>query len=231
MKRSFEKLKSINLSPSIVDLFSSLFERAGVRVVDTNEEFSCFHRQTHIEIQEHLEEHTLDYVIELSSVQIDQLIELFSSKENDEINRFRILSAIFSPSIEASVNPFHCLKQVTASSGLLSNNFLRRILRMENLLHVYLRSPVHGQDDIGHTLIFVRKEWLIFPGTHGDAGRVFWLTIDDALDFHKKVFQAIKTNSKVGWLQFARWYLRWRKKMCENPQSKKFSLQYPEINQ
>ena len=84
---------------------------------------------------------------------------------------------------------------------------------MEDLIHVYIRSPIRQEPEVGHTLVFERKEWLVFPGLHGEPGRVFRLTVDDALEFHNHAFGALKTDSRIGWMTFARWYLKWRKRV------------------
>ena len=213
MTQSIEKFQSIQQYPAAVDLFALLFEKAGIRVVDTGEEFSCYHRGTHIDFEERLDEASVDYVLELNTTQVDHLVELASNREIDDARRYRILRALFAPAIGASVNPFQCLKGITVSSPLLSNRLFRRLLRMEDLIHVYIRSPIKGEPEVGHTLAFKGKEWLVSPGLHGEPGRVFRLTVDDALEFHKHAFSALKTDSRIGWITFARWYLKWRKRV------------------
>ena len=215
MTQSIEKFQSIQQYPAAVDLFALLFEKAGIRVVDTGEEFSCYHRGTHIDFEERLDEASVDYVLELNTTQVDHLVELASYREIDDARRYRILRTLFAPAIGASVNPFHCLKGITVSSPLLSNRLFRRLLRMEDLIHVYIRSPIRDEPEVRHTLVFERKEWLVFPGLHGESGRVFRLTVDDALEFHKHAFSALKTDSRLGWITFARWYLKWRKRVSE----------------
>ena len=215
MTQSIEKFRSIRQYPAVVDLFALLFEKAGIRVVDTEEEFSCYHRGTHVDFEERIDEARVDYVLELDTPQVDHLVELASNREIDDARRYRILRTLFAPAIGASVNPFHCLKGVTVSSPLLSNRLVRRLLRMEDLIHVYIKSPIRNELEIGHTLVFERKKWLIFPGLHGEPGRVFRLTVDDALEFHKHAFSALKTDTRVGWIIFARWYLKWRKMVSE----------------
>ena len=215
MTQSIEKFQSIQQYPAAVDLFALLFEKAGIRVVDTGEEFSCYHRGTHIDFEERLDEASVDYVLELNTTQVDHLVELASNREIDDARRYRILRALFAPAIGASVNPFQCLKGITVSSPLLSNRLFRRLLRMEDLIHVYIRSPIKDEPEVGHTLAFKEKEWLVSPGLHGEPGRVFRLTVDDALEFHKHAFSALKTESRIGWITFARWYLKWRKRVSE----------------
>lgn len=213
--QSIDKFQSIFQYPAVIDLFGLLFEKAGIRVVDTGEEFSCYHRGTHIDFEERFDESSVDYVVELNTTQVDHLIELASDRKIDDVRRYRILRTLFAPAIGASVNPFHCLKRITVSNPLLSNQLFRRLLRMEDLIHVYIRSPIKDEPEIGHTLVFEKKEWLVSPGLHGEPGRVFRLTVDDALEFHKHVFSALKIDSSRGWIVFARWYLKWRNRVSE----------------
>ena len=65
-----KKFQEAQQNPAIVDFFSLLFEKAGIRVVDTGEEFSCYHRGTHINFESPLDETSMpeeeyaDYIIE-----------------------------------------------------------------------------------------------------------------------------------------------------------------------
>ena len=211
MKSSFQKFTLVEQSPTARYFFSLLFERIGIRVVDTGEELSCYHRGIHIDFKEQLDESNVDYVIELTTKQVDALVELVSVGDLDEAMRYSILKTLFAPAIEASINPSPCLKGVTTSTSLISNTLLRRLLRMENLIHVYIVSPVQGEPDVGNTLVFENKEWKVFPGLRGTPGRIFRLTIDDALGFHSQAHRALKANTKIGWLKFGVWYLRWRR--------------------
>ena len=215
MKSSLQKFKLIQQPLAAQDFFSVLFERVGIRISDTEEEFSCYHRGTHIDFEQLLDESNVDYVLELTTKQVDGLVELVSVGNIDEARRFSILKTLFVPAIEASMNPFPCLKGVTTSTSLISNTLLRRLLRMENLIHVYIVSPVRGEPEVGNTLVFENKEWQVSPGLHGTPGRTFRLTIDDALAFHSQAYRALKTNTKIGWLKFGSWYLRWRRVVSE----------------
>ena len=84
MKQSIEKFQSIRQYPAAVDLCALLFEKAGIRVVDTGEEFSCYHRGTHIDFEERFDEANVDYVLELNTTQVDHLIELASNRVIDD---------------------------------------------------------------------------------------------------------------------------------------------------
>ena len=215
MKSSLQKLTLVEQSPEAREFFSLLFERIGIRVMGTGEELSCYHRGTHIDFEEQLDESNVDYVLELTTEQVDALVELVSVGDIDQVRRYSILKALFAPAIEASINPFPCLKGVSTSTPLISNTLFRRLLRMENLIHVYVITPIPGEPDVGNTLVFENKEWQVSPGLHGTPGRIFRLTIDDALRFHSHAYRALKTNTKIGWLKFGSWYLRWRRVVSE----------------
>lgn len=198
MTQSIDKFRFIRQQQPVVDLLATLFENAEIHVTDTGEEFSCHHHGTHIDFSEHLDTTSVDYVIEVDTEQVDHLVELISVNEVDETRRHMILSALFGAAIEGSVNPFHCMNGVTRSGTLLSNRFLRRLLRMVDLIHVCIRVPVLENPEIGHTLVFDGNQWSLLRGLQGEPGRVFHLTIDDALDFHTDAFSALKTDNRIG---------------------------------
>ena len=211
--KSIEKLRIIDKYPEAVAFFATLFEKAGIRVVDTGEEIGCLHMGKHIEFVEGLDPENIDYILDLKSDQIDILVDLVVSGGIDDNKRYNILTTLFAPAIDSSINPFECLKGITRPTSFLSNTLLRRLLKMEDLIHVYIKHPDSGGSEVGNTLVFARKEWLVFSGLHGNPGRVFRLTIDDALEFHKQALTALKADSRFSWLKFARWYLSWRKRV------------------
>ena len=131
MTQSIEKFQSIRQYPATVDLFALLFETARIRV---------------------------DYIVELNTTQVDHLVKLTPNREIDASRRYRILRTLFAPAIAASVNPFHCLKDIPVSNPFLSNPLFRRLLRMEHLPPVYIKSSLEEESDIGHTLVFERNE-------------------------------------------------------------------------
>ena len=123
-----KKFQEAQQYPAIVGFFSLLVAKAGIRVVDTREEFGCYHRGTHIDFESHLDETSVDYVLDLNIVQVEQILQLVDSREVDEVRQYKILHTLFAFAIDASVNPFHCLKAASNSSTLLSNSLLRRLL-------------------------------------------------------------------------------------------------------
>jgi hypothetical protein len=173
MVSSADKFKLIHRYPAARDFFSILFESVGIRVVNTGEEFSCYHRGTHIDFEELLDESSVDYTVVLTTEQVDSLVGLMSVEDIDDVRRYRILKTLFAPAIEASVNPFPCLKGVAASTPITSNALLRRFLHMEEIVHVCIISPIQGEPDIGLTLYWgydANRLWRVSTGLDGTPG-------------------------------------------------------------
>lgn len=206
MATSLEKWESITQSTRIVKFFENLFERVGVRVTDTGEVFTCHHRGGHIELEPTLDESKVDYTVEIESFQVDRLVEHTRTGEIDEVEQYRVVRALFTPATAA-----------TLKHPMMSNLIIRIFLGIEDLIHVYLKSPVPEAEDVNHTLTYVKGQWLAIPGLHGRPGRTYRLTMDDALTYHKQAFLAIKANKWSQWMKFSRWYRRWRKTVSTRP--------------
>ena len=218
MKPTIDKLTSLAKYPESIKLFVQLFEDAGIHVTDTNEKFSIHQKAGEISFQTKLERSNVDYIFEINSEQIDNVIKLASVTYMDEVNRYEILKALFHAALAGGVNPFHCLKLVPKGSSLFKNSILRKLLRLQNSVHVYIKTPIKSEPRQVATLLFVKGEWQVKLGKVGTAERTFQITIDEALEFHCQAFKAIKSNSKLQWFKFTRWYLKWRKKVTVNPQ-------------
>ena len=217
MKSTINKLKSLAKYTESIKLFVSLFEDAGIHVTDTNEKFSIHQKAGEISFQTKLNRTNVDYIFETTSEQVDNVIKLASVTYINEINRYKILKALFHAALAGGVNPFYCLKLVPQGSSLFKNSILRKLLRLQNSVHVYIISPIKSEPQQIATLLFVNGEWQVKPGKVGTAERTFQITIDEALEFHYQAFKAIKSNSKLQWFKFTRWYLKWRKKVTINP--------------
>ena len=217
MQSTIEKLKSLAEYAESIKLFVQLFEDAGIHVTDTNEQFSIHQKAGKVSFQTKLNRSNVDYIFETNSKQIDNVIKLAAVPYIDEINRYKILKALFHAALAGGVNPFHCLKLVPKGSSLFKNSILRKLLRLQNSVHIYLKTPIKSEPQQIVTLLFINGEWEVKQGKVGAAERTFQITIDDALEFHSEAFKTIKSNSKLQWIKFTRWYLKWRKKVTINP--------------
>ena len=94
-KNSIEKWEALTNSPAIVEFFENLFENLGVRVTDTNEEFTCHHRGDKIELKKGLDEEAVDYTVEIESFQVDRLVAHTHDTDIDDIEQYRIVCVLF----------------------------------------------------------------------------------------------------------------------------------------
>ena len=213
MQSTIDKLKSLAEYPESIKLFVQLFEDVGIHVTDTNEQFSIHQKAEKISFQTKINRSNVDYIFETNSEQIDNVVKLASVPYIDEIHRYKILNTLFYGALKGGVIPFHCLKLVPKGSSLFKNSIIRKLLRLKNSVHVYLKTPIKSEPQKIVTLLFLDGEWEVKQGKVGVAEITFQITVDDALEFHSEAFKAIKSNSTFQWFKFTRWYLKWRKKV------------------
>jgi hypothetical protein len=200
---SLEKWRAVVQTPEIVGFFGGTFERAGIRITDTNEAFTCIHRGDRIEFEPQLDESRVDYTVPIESYQVDRLGDEATAGALSEIGQFRVLRALFSPATAA-----------TLKNPVLSHGLLRRLSAVEDLIHVRLHSPDPDQEpDTAHTLVHAAGQWLVFVGLHGRPRRTFELSMEDAIDYQRRVFHSMKQNDPLTWIRFASWYVSWRKRV------------------
>jgi len=207
---SLEKWRSITQPPEVVEFFHGLFDRAGVRVTDPGEAFTCVHRGDRIDFEPDLDPARVDYVVEVTTGQVDRLAGHVRAGRLDEAERYRIVTALFTPATAATQrHPVLCHPMVHWLSGA------------ENLIHARLVPPAGagaaGGPPAAHTLVYAHRQWLVFPGLHGRPARTFRLAVADALEFHRRAFALLKTNTAGEWVRFGRWYRRWRKGVSTRP--------------
>lgn len=198
--------KSLKIPANVLELFKGLFTKAGVSVMDTGEAFTCLHHGDRIELIEGLDEKKVDFTVELYRYQIVRLAEHVSKGRIDELEQFHVARALFSRKGGGGANPL--------KNPLMSHPVLRRIIRGKNLIHACLRSPDAGEEKDAHfTLIYVNESWLVVPGLYGQPGRVFNLTVSDALELQKQLFAGMKADKVSEWVAIAKWYVEWRKRV------------------
>ena len=200
METSLAKWQSLTQHPPVVQFFNGLLERAGVRVADTNEEFTCVHRGDRIEFEPTLDRDRVDFTVEIQSAQVERLAAHAQTGGLDEAEQFRIVSTLFTPATVA-----------TLRNPVLAHPWLRVLSGAEDLIHVRLVSPTPQEPDVFHTLVYANRQWLVLAGLHGRPRRFFTLSLPEALTYHRRVFQALKANTFGTWWRFGWWYRGWRK--------------------
>lgn len=204
MASVMEQWQAAMQSPEVVTFFRGLFERAGVRVGDTGEAFTCVHEGTRIVFSAGLEE-PLDFIVDITPEQARAMLDTVGDGALDERERFRIMAALATPAARSAL-----------ARPIIRNRLLRAALlkigRAEGLMHVVLAAPP-GEHDASHTIAYVGGQYLVIPGLHGRVPHVYRLTVADAVDYQRRMIAARKSNTLRTWLGFARWYGQLRKRV------------------
>ena len=195
--------KSLTVPAAFVKMLDGVFERVGVKIIDTDESITCEHRGDRIDITPGIVPGAVDYIVEIYGFQAERLAQQIATGEIDELERFRIAREVFvAGGTSVGRNP------------LSSNPSLRRVIRAKNLVHIYLVSPDPTEEpDALFSLIHVNKTSLLVPGHHGTPERVFRLGVSDVLELQQVLGRALKRNRAREWLKIAKWYLDWRKRV------------------
>lgn len=198
MTPSMQAWESMLNRTSIARFFSGIFNVMGIRVQDTNESFTVHHKEDHFELSPGIAG-KVDYLVDLQSENISNMQSHGADGVIDANESFRIMSVLFTPLTSASLD-----------QPMLKNPFLRMFSGIENHIIVYLEHPTKDES-VAHTILYLNKEWLVVPGAHGNAKRIFRINPSQAIDYQRKIFRAIQEDSSAGWKAFKKWYLNWRK--------------------
>ena len=201
---SIEKFRQLTLNPKILDFFEGLFEKIGIRVIDTGEAFTCIKHQDSASFHDGIDEAEMDFSVDIDAYQVDRLVSHIQSGELDEVEQFRVLTTFFAPVASAGFNN-------PAVGTFMTGRFFSWFINRKKLTHLVLLSPQTNEEpDVLYSLLFVNQHWLLIPGLHGQPERVFNINKEKGLELHRKMFSTMKTDRWGRWLAFARWYKRWR---------------------
>lgn len=197
---SLEKWQKVEQTAEIIAFFDNLFGSMGVHINETGEQITVAHMGDWIDLYEGIDETAVDFVIYIDAFQVDRLARFALAGDIAEEEQYRVMKELFTP----------------ATASLLgrpevSRPIVKRISRAEDLIHVRLRSIVAGEEDVSHTLIYANRQWLVFPGLHGEPERFFDLSLSDAIVFQKTIFATMESDKAGRWAKFGRWYRRWRR--------------------
>ena len=196
---SMNALENILQTPEVVEYFNGMFNKLGIAIDETDEKFTINHDGEKLSFSEGLSEEDVDFVALLKKENISNMVShakdgVISGKES-----WRILAVLFTP-----------MTKETLKSPTLSVNWRRKLAGVEDLTHVYLISP-NGEEASKHTLIYVKGQWLVMDGLHGNPRRTYRMNPEQALLYQKNIFNAMKKDSFFGWMKFSSWYKKWRK--------------------
>lgn len=189
---------NIMQTPEIVDYFDGVFDKLGITVEGMDEEFTVHHQGDKITFSKGIDD-DIDFLVPLQKQNILNMISHSKDGSISSEESWRILSVLFTP-----------LTYETLKVPPLAINWRRKLAGVEDLIHVFLLDPTGGEAN-KHTLIYVKDQWLVVEGLHGEPRRTYRMTPEQSLDYQRRIFTAIKIDSFWEWWRFASWYKEWRK--------------------
>jgi hypothetical protein len=202
MPTSMQKWSAIVQTPELLDYFRDVFTKAGVTVegadqAEGSEEFTVVNDGNVFTFHPGIDADA-EFVVPLRQENVSNLLEFASDGKIDVHESWRIVQILFTP-----------LTRAALQSPTVRRNWLRVLAGVEAVIHVHLVDP-DGGDAVRHTLAYAGEQWLVISGLHGTAGRTYWLSPEQALNFQRQLYKALKNDTLAGWWQFSNWYRQWR---------------------
>ena len=152
---SLDMLQEIEQTPVALEFFQGLFDMAGVRVLDTNEAFTCVQSDTGIEFVDGLDENKVDYTVQIYSYQAKRLADYLQTGDIDEIEQYRIVKNLYAPIASSALKN-------TAVLRFMNNSIISLLVSRKRVVHIELLSPDPGQESHAYfTLLGVSNQWLL----------------------------------------------------------------------
>lgn len=193
-----QRLEPLLKQRGMAEYFSGIFRHLGVHIEDAQEKFTVTHKGNSFELTDGINESAVDYTVQLQTENISNLLKHAEDGKIDEKESYRIMRVLFTPITHAGLNnPF-----------LTKRKYLRAA-SVEHLLHVILLDP-EGNENYHQTLVYSADQWIVVPGLHGKAQRIFKLTPQQALDYQRHLFAAKQENTREAWMGFSKWYGKWK---------------------
>ncbi len=193
-----ESWENIIQTSEVIEYFDGVFEVLGISIEETDEQFTVYHKGNSILLEKGIDPNS-DFIVPLKAHNIQNMIDHSKDGTISPEESWRILSVLFTP-----------MTKVTLQTPTLSVNWMRKFAGVEDLTHVYLISP-NGKEANKHSLIYVKGQWLVLEGLHGNPRRTYRMNQSDSLLYQRKIFAAMKKDSFMGWIKFGLWYKKWRK--------------------
>ena len=196
---SLQKWEKILQTPQLLNYFNGVFDHLGIEIKETGESFTIHHQGDRFTFEKGIVKEKVDFIVPLELQNIENMIKHAKDGEISDNESWRILNVLFTP-----------MTRVTLETPVLAVNWRRKLAGVEDLTHVYLLNP-SGEKASVHTLVYVKGQWLVLKGVHGNARRIYKMTPEQSIEYQRKIFSAMKKNSLWNWWKFSIWYKNWRK--------------------
>jgi hypothetical protein len=190
---------------SMIEFFNGTFETMAI-TLDSGESFTVRHTGTAFEFLPGALEDA-NFAVPLKQENIENVLKYTEDGQVDPQEATNMMAVLFTP-----------LTQVILNHPITRDPDLREKSEVEELIHTYLVGP-DGADVAVHTMKYENEAWTVTPGADGEPKRVFRIKADEAVEYQRRAFKALKTNSPLGWLEFINWYKEWREGVSTVPAS------------
>ena len=201
---AMDQWQSLAQTPELLGFFEGLFDRMGVRVADTGEEFSCTQRVGRIEMEPGLKS-DVDFVVEITTEQVERLAAEAETGRLSDVEKYRVLRAMLGTPLEFSAS--------LMNNRLLSSPVMRKVLRVVDIAHIFFISPSSEEPDETFTLALRDGRWELETGLQGTPQRTIRLDIESTLDFHRRTLAFRRKSNPVAALRYVAWYVPWRRRV------------------
>lgn len=201
---ALDQWQAVAQTPELLTFFGGLFDRIGVRVVDTGEEFVCLQTDGRIELSPGLTD-DVDFVVEITTEQVERLGSEAATGRLSDLEKYRVLRTMLGTPLDFTAS--------LMNNRLLSNGAVRRLLRVVDTAHIFFRSPTPEEPDEEYTLAFRDGSWAIESGLHGTPERKIELDIESTLEFHRRSLAFKRDPGMVPAVRYAAWYVPWRRRV------------------
>ncbi|MCB0641782.1 MAG: hypothetical protein KDC44_09095 [Phaeodactylibacter sp.] len=179
--------------PFLLDFFDGFFVDLGIEVMETGEKLTVTRAGDHFEIRDGFDPGQVDLSLQIGTENIKNLVSHAKDGKLDDLEKYATLAVLFTP-----------ITAKTLKDPLIYQNVPGFVKKKDNNLHVTLYSP-DKQRSVSHTILYLNKEWIVVPGLHGTAKRTYSLDVEQALLYQRKVFEALRANTRKDWKAFRRW--------------------------
>ena len=183
-----------------MEFFTGMFDVMGITIEETCEELTVRVGEGKVHIDPDLPE-KYDFLVTFKMANVKNLVSHAADGRLDAFETWRNAAVLFTP-----------LSRETLKNAVKPKGILRKLAGIEDLIHVQLLGPT--DEDV---LVCGGGQWLVIDGLHGRAKRTFAMTGNERVAYQKRVFKAMQAKSILGWIGFARWYVRWRTGVSGRP--------------
>ncbi len=181
---------------SFVDFFRGTFTRLGITVAETGEQFTVVHQGDRFAFEAGAAD--VEFVVPIGQHNVDSLLKRASDGVLDDVDAYEIMAVLFTP-----------LTREILKHPVTADDTLRQLSGVEDHIHVTLLDD-QGAPGASHTLTYSDGVWRVENGLVGTPLRSFRMNAQQALEYQRHAYEAIKTNSPLGWSAFSSWYKAWR---------------------